>query len=280
MYAFTPTAPVLSKHAVVARTSAFTPATTAARPASASTGPTMALRQSLRKNAGTAASRFGGVANIMTKADNYMAMSVQKQYIAMTQPSGVYTPHCTEGTTKGAAEFTRVRALNTAFRATQKAAGKKYFDMYEYRKAAIAADHICAVEEKQFCSMSKLAETYTISRAEAYGTCDRYATPETVEEAAMARYLDIQQKIKVNPSGVYNSSCNEGAAKEQAEDLRVATLGAAYRQGMKPANQILQEKYNQRKYGYTQTHGCSYEDELVTKYPAVGAGFRSMAYGY
>ncbi len=125
-----------------------------------------------------------------------------------------------------------------------------------------------------------MSKSYVYARSEAKGTCDRYATPESVEEAAMARYMDSAQRAAANPSGVYNQSCVEGACKEQAEDLRVATLAAAYRNGQKPTLQLLQEKYNQRQFGYVQCHGCSYEEELVTKYPAVGANFRVKAYGH
>eukprot|EP00171_Calliarthron_tuberculosum_P013198 IDg13198t1 len=152
--------------------------------------------------------------------------------------------------------------------------------MYENRRIATHVDHICAVEAKQFSQFSKMAKTYVLARAEAYGTCDRYATPESVEEAAMARYMDIQQKNKANPSGVYNSSCNEGAARYQAEDLRIAALAAAFRQGQKPASVLLQEKFNQRKHGYFMSNGCSYEEDLISKYPAIGACFRSKSYGY
>ncbi len=202
------------------------------------------------------------------------------QYYKMSQPYGVYSGQCTEGSVKHAAETARVRVLNNQFRARQAGPAAKYGAMYEYRLAATYADHLCAVEAKQYSQFSKLAKTYCLARAEALGTCDRYATPESVEEAAMARYFDIQQKIAVNPTGVYNSACVEGSCKEAAEDLRVATLAAAYRNAQKPVNVQLQEKYNQRQNGYVQAHGCSYEESLITRFPAVGAAFRPKAYGY
>lgn len=243
-------------------------------------GASMALRVSFVKGVGAKKATFGGVNRILAKADEYMAMSVLKQYQAMTQPSGVYNTSCTEGSVKGAAEATRVRALNTEFRKKQRGAAKLYGDMYENRRMATYVDHLCSTEAKQFSDFPGMAQTYVLARSEAYGTCDRSATPESVEEAAMARYIDIQQKNAVNPSGVYNSSCNEGAAKGQAEDLRVSALAAAYRNGLKPAAVLLQEKFNQRKHGYFMANSCTYEEGLITKFPAIGACFRSKSYGY
>lgn len=278
MFAFSASTPIVSTKAALGKTSFVN--SLESRPRNVSAAPTMALRVGIRKAAGLASSRFGGVNGIYEKADEYMANSVLYQYYTMANPSGVYGVQCTEGNVKGAADAARVRSLNCKFRDSQKGAAKKYFDMYEFRREAVHSDHICSVEAKQFCTFTKMAQVYVRARAEGYGTCDRYATPESVEEAAMVRYMDIQQKCCVNPTGVYNSSCVEGAAKGQAEDLRVATLGAAFRNGQKPTGQLLREKYEQRKFGYVQCNGCSYEESIVTKYPAVGACFRNQAYGY
>ena len=243
--------------------------------------PTMALRTGFaRKTTGVGRASFGGMASVYEKAGKYMAKSVRSQYLQMANPKGTYNVTCTEGTVKFAAEGTRVRALGLEFRSRQANASKKYGDMYEYRKQALAADHICNYESKLFCNYSEVSETYCTARSEAGGTCERYASPDSIEEAAMVRYMDIQQKIAVNPSGVYSTSCNEGTYKGQAEDLRVAALATAYRNGMKPIGAVLQEKYNQRKFGHVMTRGCSYEDGLITNYPALGAGMRSKSAGY
>lgn len=246
-----------------------------------STAPTMALRVGFaRKSAGVGASSFGGMAKLYSKADTYMAKSILSQYLHMTNASGVYGVTCTEGSVKGAAEGARIRAENITFRNNQKSASKKYGDMYEYRKQAVVGANICSYETKLYCNYSKISEMYYLANSEALGNCSRYATPESAEEAAMVRYMDIQQKIAVNSSGVYSPSCNEGACKGQAEDLRVASLAAAYRNGMKSKIQVLAEKYNQRRHGYVMTRGCSYEDDLITSYPALGASMRSKATGY
>lgn len=279
MIAFTAVTPVVSKAQTNVSVSSFT-RSLETPVVSESRGARMALRVGLAKSSGLATSRFGGLQKVMNKADEYMAQSVMMQYYAMAQPFGVYSGQCTEGSVKGAAEVSRVRQLNTEFRERQKGPSAVYGSMYEYRLSATYCDHLCSSEAKQFSTFSKLAKTYCLSRAEAYGTCDRYATPESVEEAAMARYMDIQQKIAVNPSGVYNSACNEGSVKGQSEELRVNALAAAYRQSQKPVGVLLQEKYNQRKAGYLACHGCSYEEDIVSKFPAVGATFRLKSYGY
>ncbi|CAN8063659.1 unnamed protein product [Agarophyton chilense] len=242
--------------------------------------PTMALRRSLVKPTGTTGTSYGGAATILNMADGYMAKSVLNQYLNISQPTGVYGVQCAEGSVQGAADATRVRALSNRFRAKQASPAKKYGDLYENRKNAVLADHICQYEESLFTKYPKLSSTYNLARSEAYGTCIRYATPESVQEAAMMRYMDIQQNIAANPTGVYNSSCNEGTVRGQAEQLRVAALNVAYRNAQKPIGQIMNERYQQKKYGYNMCHGCTYEESLVSKYPAIGAAFRQKSYGY
>lgn len=280
MYAFAGSASLTAAKPALA--SSFTAAPVCSRPSSNTTAPTMILRVSLRRPVGTAAGVFnyGGVATILDKADTYFAYSVKSQYLNMTNPTGEFSVSCTEGAVKGAAEAARIRVLGNQFRAAQASPSKKYYDLYENRKNAVSADHNCRAEEDLYVDYPKLCAGYNLAKAEAYGTCSRYATPETIEEAAMLRYMDIQQNIAANPTGVYNTYCNEGSSKGQAEEIRVAALNAAFRQGQKPLGVVLQEKYNQRKYGYGQCHSCNYEEGLVSNYPAIGAAFRSRSYGY
>lgn len=277
MFAFAPSAPLASAKPTLA--TSFTAAPVCARPAAAAAAPTMILRVGLRAPVGVSTA-FGGVAQLLADADKYMAQSVQMQYYKMANPTGEYGVQCTEGATKGMAEFSRVRALNVVFRASQASPSKRYGDLYENRKQAIIGAHQCNHEEKQFCEYERVAAMYNTAKSEAYGTCYRYATPETNEEAAMLRYMDIQQNNAANKTGVYSTWCNEGAAKGQAEDCRVAALNAAFRNGQKSNNQLLQEKYDQRRQGYAACHSCNYEEGIISNYPAVGAAFRPKTYGY
>lgn len=242
---------------------------------------TMILRTALRKPAGTGyATAFGAISGILKEADIYMSKCVKNQYLAMANPSGVFGLQCTEGSVKFAAEGSRVRALGTQFRALQKSPFKKYSDIYENRKNAIINSHGCSYEESLFSNYPRVAAVYNVAQSEATGSCFRYASPETVEEAAMLRYMDIQTKTSVNPTGVYNTSCNEGTVKNQAEEIRVAALNTAYRQGQKSTIKLLSEKYEQKKSGYAASHNCSYEEGLVSSYPSLGACFRSKSWGY
>lgn len=216
----------------------------------------------------------------ISKAEKYMAKSVCQQYLAKANASGVFGVQCTEGSVRDAAEVARVRSLGMDFRMRNKSAFKRAADMYENRKNAIINAHECNHEESQFAQYPSVAATYNIAQSEASGSCFRYASPETVEEAALLRYMDIQTKIAANPTGVYNVWCNEGTVKDQAEDIRIAALNTAFRQGQKPLVKLLAEKYEQRKQGYVMAHGCSYEESLVSKFPSLGACFRSKSYGF
>lgn len=223
--------------------------------------------------------QFKDAAALIEKADCYMGDTIRRQYKKLSTPSGVYGVQCTEGAVKFSAEVARVRALNSNYRQLLRSPLKKYFDMYENRRAAIAASSNCHYEEKLFCAFPKASAAYNLGKSEAEGACMRYALPETVEEASMMRFMDIQQNNAANPSGVYNMSCNEGTVKGQADDVRIAALNTAYRSAQRPIGQIMQGKYNQRKYGYTFANGCNYEESLINKYPALGATFRSRTYG-
>nr|AAB37302.1 gamma 31 kDa subunit of phycoerythrin precursor [Aglaothamnion neglectum] len=244
-----------------------------------SSAPTMVLRTSLRAPIETF-SVYGTYSSIMSKADTYMAQCVKKQYLAMANPMGTFGVQCTEGSVKFAAEVARVRSLSADYRQKMSSPSKAAFDMYENRKAAIVAAHGCHYEEGYFVDYKKVTSTYNTAKSEAAGTCFKYASPETVEEAAMVRYMDITQNNFANPSGVYNMSCNEGSVRGQAEDIRVAALNAQYRQAQKSTNKLMDEKYQQKKAGYAAAHGCTYEEGLISTYAAIGAAFRPKSYHF
>lgn len=279
MIGFVSAAPVPARASAGLKPSSFTSARPAGR-VSAAAGPTMALRVGLRKSAGTANANFGGVAVTLTKADNYMARSINMQYKATACPTGTYGVQCTESTGKAgrSADAARVAALNRVFREKQRSPAKVYGDMYENRKQALKGT-ICHTEEKMIQAYSTSAAALVIGRAEATGACDKYGIPESVEEAAMMRYMHIQQQAAA-VGGVIPSSCVEGASKGAADAARVAQLASKYRNAQKPTGQLLQEKFNQVKHGLGFANGCNYEEGLVINYPAVGSCFRPTTYGY
>lgn len=278
MFAFAPVTPMVAAKPTLG-TNFSTPL--AARPVRESGAPTMVLRTKLARPTGSGtAQSFSVVGKILAKADEYMANCVRHQYIQMTNPSGTFGLQCTEGAVSGMTEVARVRSLAATFRASQRGPSQKSFDMYENRKNSITSSHGCHHEEKQFSDYSKVSASYNVGKSEAEGSCFRYASPETVEEASLLRFMDIQAKISVNPSGVYNTACNEGTVRGQAEDIRVAALNTAYRQGQKSVIRLMDEKYAQKRQGYAASHGCNYEEGLVANNPSLGACFRSKSYGY
>jgi hypothetical protein len=288
MIGFVSTLPVAAAPSALGL-SAFTTSLTPARVPTV-TGPTMALRVGLRRSAGTRASRFGGVADILTKADNYMARSIVMQYKKTACGSGTYGVQCTEATSSygRSADAARVAALNARFRNLQRSPSKVYGDMFENRRQAIKGKN-CHHEEVQFMNNSASAAAFVLGKAEATGSCDKYAIPESVEEAAMMRYINIQQMAKI-VGGVIPSACVDGASKGAADDARVAQLASkckcrphcldtnrhkqscspdlslffirfldvSDRNAQKPTGQLLQEKYNQVQHGLGFTNGCTY----------------------
>mmetsp|Transcript_9451 Transcript_9451/g.19932 ORF Transcript_9451/g.19932 Transcript_9451/m.19932 type:complete len:295 (-) Transcript_9451:344-1228(-) len=215
-------------------------------------------------------------------ADEFFANSVITQFKEMSvAKSGVYDMQCTEGNYKGAAFEKRSAALSAAFRATQKSPAAKAFEKFEIRKLAVAAAHDCDHEEYMFINYPKLAAAYVMGMTEAKSTCQRYATPETIEEEFMAAALDKVNKARGCPGGVYSASCIEGNAKGAAEAARLNALGVAYRATMKSASQAEGARFASKKFARDYFgHGCDHEEKIFNTYPAVAAGMRSPAYGY
>mmetsp|Transcript_2296 Transcript_2296/g.6221 ORF Transcript_2296/g.6221 Transcript_2296/m.6221 type:complete len:294 (-) Transcript_2296:385-1266(-) len=224
----------------------------------------------------------GNIKKSMDVADEFFARSVVDQFKALSvAKTGVYDIQCTEGNYKGAAFEKRAAALSAQFRAKQKSVRAKAFERFENRKLAVAAAHACDHEEYMFLNYPKLAAAYVLGMTEAKRTCQRYATPETIEEEFMAAALDKVNKARGCPGGVYSSSCVEGNAKGAAEAARNFALGVAFRATLKSTSQAEGDKFASRKYARDLfAHGCDHEEKIFNNYPAVAAGMRSASYGY
>lgn len=281
MTAFVSALPVAA--AAPSLSSSFVAPRRAPAPASARVAPVSMVTSrtfSQKISAGTASSNFGGVSKLLSAADRYMADKITMQYKATACASGTYGVQCTESTGKlgRTADGARVAAGNAAFRTLQRGPAKVYGDMYENRKQALKGT-ICHAEEVMFQKYSKSTANFVLGRSESLGACDKYGIPESVEEAALMRYMHIQQQSKA-VGGVIPSSCVEGASKGAADDARVAQLASKYRNAQKPTGQLLQEKFNQVKHGLGFCNGCNYEEGLMVSFPAVASGFRPTTYGY
>jgi hypothetical protein len=298
MAAFVSAIPVAAGKAP-ALTSSYTssrPAPAARPAAGASPAPSMALRRSLTAMPNGSAScpsgsggstrssySFSGrarAAAVTSRADQYMAQSIVAQYKATACAGGTYGVQCTESTGKlgRTADGARVAALNAKFRCAQRSPARVHGDMYENRRQALKGT-VCHTEERMFQTYAASTASYVLARAEATGACDKYGIAESVEEAAMMRFMHIQQQASV-VGGVIPSSCVEGASKGAAEDARVAQLASKFRNAQKPTGQLLAEKYNQSRHGFGFANGCNYEEQICATYPAVASVFRSSSYGY
>lgn len=207
--------------------------------------------------------------------DRYMAECIRKQYKQTAAPLGTYTTQCTEGVISGQAEEARNMALSSSFRMIQRTAAQKFGDFCETRRKAVIAAHGCTYEENLLSRFPVAARAYVTSGSEARGNCVRYAEGTSVQETYMASCVDKQMKFRAVPYGVYDVLCSDGNTKGVAEFKRVQAMSAVFRSKQMSPNFMLQAKYNNAAYARDFFgHGCSYEEDLFNKYPAVSASMR------
>lgn len=219
--------------------------------------------------------------NAFTSADRYMAKCVNMQYKMTAVPNGVYSVRCTEGTVKQQAEESRSAALSAEFRMKQRSRVQKFGDYTETRRNAIIAAQGCSYEEKLVDRFPISARAVVRGSSEAKGVCVRYAVGATPAEEYMAGCVDKQSKFRSVPYGVYDVLCSDGNAKTVAEFKRVSALSARFRAGQLSKVAKEQIKFDSAKYARDYFgHGCSYEEALFNKYPAVSASMRPDAARY
>jgi len=97
-------------------------------------------------------------------------------------------------------------------------------------------------------------------------TADRY----------MADCVTSQYKALATQSGVYTAQCSEGGVKGMADDVAVQKRSTAYRMRTRATVQKYRDFFDTRKAAIIATHGCSYEEKLVSNYPLVA---RAMVLG-
>lgn len=211
----------------------------------------------------------------VTKADSYMAGCVTKQYKEMACSNGLYGVKCTEGTTRGMAEETRVISLATGFRRGTRDMVTKYGDMFESRKMAIVACHGCSYEEKLVGSFKQVASTMVTGQSEADGVCARYADSPDPAEQYMIACVDKQNKFRAVSGGLYGVMCQDASVSGMAETKRTIALAAKFRAGQLPKIVIEQNKFNARMYGRERYAAfCEYEEGLFNKYPGTAMAMR------
>lgn len=212
-------------------------------------------------------------------ADAYMADIVGRLYKQTACPTGVYTVRCTEGTVRGQADDSRVAALAYNFRLGQRSTAQKFGDFFEMRRSAIVQAHGCSYEEK-YGSMPKVGTALVRGAREAQGTCSRYSEGSGIEKYMIAS-VDKQMKFRAVPYGVYDVMCADGTVSGMAENKRVVSMSAKFRAGQVSDLAKTQGRYDAMNYARVNyTHGCTYEEDLFHKYPAVALAMRSPSVRY
>uniref|UniRef100_A0A7S2ZJ35 Uncharacterized protein n=1 Tax=Rhodosorus marinus TaxID=101924 RepID=A0A7S2ZJ35_9RHOD len=212
--------------------------------------------------------------------DLFMADKITKAYKSKTMQNGIYSTLCTEGTTKGAADTARVRALHYEFRQKQKPMNLRKRELFENRKEAIISANGCHHEEEMFSTYKTATLAYNAKKAEAAMACSKYSMPETLAENYMAECVNKQLLAKAVPNGVYGFNCLDGTTKDHAEQLRIATVAGAFRTSQMSESVRQGARREQVKRALAlYTHNCHHEEKLFSAYPAVAATMRGGAYG-
>mmetsp|Transcript_9100 Transcript_9100/g.16372 ORF Transcript_9100/g.16372 Transcript_9100/m.16372 type:complete len:276 (-) Transcript_9100:93-920(-) len=92
-------------------------------------------------------------------------------------------------------------------------------------------------------------------------------------DAYFARSVTRQYKNTAVPFGVYLPQCTEGTIKGMAEEKRSAALSREFRLKQRSPAMKAHALFENRKQAIIGAHNCSYEEKLVSKYPALAAAF-------
>nr|ATG31134.1 LR gamma8 [Griffithsia pacifica]5Y6P_hY Chain hY, LR_gamma8 [Griffithsia pacifica]5Y6P_hZ Chain hZ, LR_gamma8 [Griffithsia pacifica]5Y6P_ly Chain ly, LR_gamma8 [Griffithsia pacifica]5Y6P_lz Chain lz, LR_gamma8 [Griffithsia pacifica] len=93
----------------------------------------------------------------------------------------------------------------------------------------------------------------------------------------MANCIVKQYKAMATPTGVYTTQCTEGVVRGQAEEARNAALSAAFRMKQRSSAQKFGDFCESRRMAVIGAHGCSYEESLLTKFPAAARAYTTAS---
>lgn len=216
-----------------------------------------------------------------TRVDKYISQCATTQYKQTACPNGVYAVCCTEGTTKLQAEDQRTLALGAEFRARQRSAIGQYAALFETRRHAIVQANMCGYEESLSVKYPASAAAVVRGYTEARSLCYRSSSPNAVAEKYMAGCIDTQYKQRAVPNGIYDVTCQDGAAKGLPEFKRVQALSATFRAGQTSKLQQTNLRYEAARYARANfAHMCSYEEDLFNRFPAVAVAMRPESSRY
>lgn len=158
-------------------------------------------------------------------------------------------------------------------------AAVKVRQMYETRKAALAACHGCSHEENRVLGNPALAASMALGKAEADRSCNRYIESSGPVEDMMCRSVENVYMKAVNGGGVFSVACTDGQAKYEAYEAQVRGGSVAFRAKQYSPAAAEGAKFAARKRAIAANHICVYEDGLYSKYPRM-AGSMRPANGY
>ena len=97
--------------------------------------------------------------------------------------------------------------------------------------------------------------------------------PAQKADQYMAECITKQYKMTACPGGTYNVQCTEGTVRGQADSARSAALSTAFRMKQRTSAQKFGDFCETRRKAIIATHGCSYEEKLVDKYPIAARAY-------
>nr|ATG31132.1 LR gamma6 [Griffithsia pacifica]5Y6P_gy Chain gy, LR_gamma6 [Griffithsia pacifica]5Y6P_gz Chain gz, LR_gamma6 [Griffithsia pacifica] len=212
--------------------------------------------------------------------DEFMASSVQSQYIQKACPSGVPPIQCIEGVTSDQPYAARTLKRQTELRYHQLPVAVKLRKAYETRRAAVVATHGCSHEEGRVLSYPRMASAMLIGQAEASKACSRYFVPNGPAEKHMLQAVENRYMAAVNGSGVFSGACTDGQTRYEAYLMQLRGKSAEFRAKQYSTFEKESMKYAARKQALIQKgHDCNAEEVIFSNYPIVASAMRPT-FGY
>lgn len=100
------------------------------------------------------------------------------------------------------------------------------------------------------------------------GDPDLLCTRFVAADKYMANTVTLQYKAAAVATGIYSVRCTEGVIKGQAEEARNAALSMQFRMKQRSTVNKFADYVETRRKAIVACKGCSYEEALISKYPA------------
>lgn len=225
--------------------------------------------------------RHNAAMSAATTADVYISLAAVRDGKAIANRYGTIVKQCVEGTaTSNSADSKRTATLSREFRLRQASVSEKYADLYATRREAMCLSGGAHWVEDAIVKFPISADRKVRASREAALACDRYFKDAGLVDDYMHGCVTRQyNSAVVTGSGVYGTGCADGAASGQADTARVAGLAVEYAAGMLSESDKTRRFYNSIKFANAVSRGCTYEEELINKYPKMACAIRGLSTG-